>query len=297
MYHEVQEGDFHVNSIRLKLIITVHDQNHVETLQANLNFNSEPINSKIMIYQLNHIEKQSYIPDIVNRDYRTASVFRKYGIDFCCGAKLPLEAACNIRGIDADAVKDDLERVTQNLTVSNMLRFDKWGLGFLADYIVHIHHDYLRAILPEAMESLKSFTKGHQKKYGYLLELTDIFCSLANEMLVHIAQEEEVIFPYIKQIEHAYENRESYASLLVRTLSKPVEDMRTHEHEVIVRSLNRIRELTNNYESPANACTSHKVNLLTLEEIDNDLIQHLHLENNILFPKAIKMEQELLQHR
>ncbi|HEX4849459.1 MAG TPA: DUF542 domain-containing protein, partial [Puia sp.] len=245
-----------------------------------------PEYSKIMVYQLNHIEKQSFIPDIVNKDYRTAAVFRKYGIDFCCGAKLPLEMACTIRGLNPDSVKDDLEKVTRNLSVSNKLNFDEWGLGFLADYIVHIHHEYLRAILPEAMESIQLFAKGHQKKYNYVTELSDIFCKLANEMLIHIRKEEEVIFPYIRQIVHAYENKESYASLLVRTLSKPVEDKRMHDHEIIVKSLQRIRELTNNYEIPANACTSHKVNLLTLQEIDNDLIQHLHLENNILFPKA-----------
>lgn len=245
---------------------------------------------------MKHIETQSFVPDIVSGDYRTAAVFRKYGIDFCCGAKLPLEMACAARGIDTDSVKEDLEKVTQNITVSNMLKFDEWGLVFLTDYIVHVHHDYLRAILPGAMESMQLFAKGHQKKYDYLAELCDSFCKLGNEMLVHIQQEEEVIFPYIRQIVHAYENRESYASLLVRTLRKPVEAMRKHEHEVIFRSLQQIRELTHNYELPANACTSHKVNLLTLQEIDNDLIQHLHLENNILFPKAIMMEQELLKN-
>ena len=113
-------------------------------------------------------------------------------------------------------------------------------------------------------------------------------------MLPYLVLEEETLFPYIRQIAHAYYYKESYASLLVRTLGKPVENVMKHEHEIVTKALYRLRELTNDYETPENACTSHKVTFFKLREIDNDFVQHLNLENNILFPKAIVMEKEFL---
>jgi len=237
------------------------------------------------------------VTDIVTSDYRTASVFRKYNIDFCCGAKIPLETACTMRGLSVETVKSDLENAIRTISVSTSLRFDEWKLDFMADYIVRMHHDYLKTALPETMEFLKRFADGHRKKYGYLTELENVFLDLIQEMLPHLTQEEEILFPYIRQIAHAYYNNEPYAGLLVRTLSKPVADVMKHEHETVSRVLNRMRELTGNYAAPQNACTSHKVAFLKLLEIDNDLVQHMHLENNILFPKAIAMEKEMLQRK
>lgn len=99
----------------------------------------------------------------------------------------------------------------------------------------------------------------------------------------------------MRQISHAYESKESYASLLVRTLRKPVEDLMHHEHDTLKKVLTRFRSLTNNYMAPDNACTSHRVAFSLLQELDDDIVQHLYLENEVLFPKAIAMEKELLQ--
>jgi regulator of cell morphogenesis and NO signaling len=114
------------------------------------------------------------------------------------------------------------------------------------------------------------------------------------EIPPHMKQEEEILFPYIRQIYHAWQHRESYARLLVRTLRKPVEEVMQKEHESTGASLHRMRELTNNYTAPPKACLTHKVTFAKLKELDADLVQHIHLENNILFPKAIAMEKELL---
>ena len=110
-------------------------------------------------------------------------------------------------------------------------------------------------------------------------------------------QEEEMYFPYIKQIYHAHKHRESYARLLIRTLRKPIEEVMQKEHDTTGSKLNKLRSITNNYTPPANACITHKITFAKLKELDKDLVQHIHLESNILFPKAIKMEQELLQDR
>jgi len=247
-----------------------------------------------MIYSMKKISEQSFVSEIVKEDYRTASVFRKHGIEFCCGARLSLEMACSINGLDSGLIKDELEKVVRPISTSTSLKFDKWDLCFLADYIVHVHHEYLRLTLPDALQALKGFVRTHQKQYDFLDELLSIFSTLYTEMLSHIDHEEEIIFPYIKQITIAHNNRQSFDSLLVRTLGQPVHEMMKHEEESTVKLLTRMRELTNDYNAQPNACTNHKVNFLTLREIDNDIVQHLHLENNILFPKALQMEKELM---
>jgi regulator of cell morphogenesis and NO signaling len=242
------------------------------------------------------IDKQSFVSEIVKSDYRTAVVFRRHGIEFCCGAKFPLELVCTLKGIDLESIQAELENATRTISIPNTLKFEDWDTAFLADYIVHIHHEYLRTMLPATLEVIQQFSEGHRKKFGYLPELVNEFSALSNELLNHIKYEEEIIFPYIKQIAFAYKGRESYASLLVRTLSKPVEEVMHHEHQFLVNSLTRIRDFTHHYTVPEQACTSHKVSFLTMQEVDHDIMQHLHLENDILFPTAVRMEKELLKN-
>ena len=250
-----------------------------------------------MIRAAKRIDQSLAVRDIVNNDYRTADVFRRYGIDFCCGGKWPLKAVCESRNLDAAAVQTELEAATRTIHVSNDLNFDKWDIDFLTDYIINVHHQYLRKALPEANDYLKNFAKGHQNKFPFLVDVFKIFDNLSNEMHPHLREEEEIIFPYIRQIAHAYQSKESYAALLVRTLRKPVENVMQHEHESVNRSIRQLRQLTDDYTLPEGACVSHKVTYLKLLEIDNDLVQHMHLENDILFPKAISLEKELLERR
>jgi len=250
-----------------------------------------------MFLKINDIRDDSYVTDIVTQDYRASDVFRKYGIDFCCGGRLPLQIACEIRGLDVELIKKELYNSLRNIHVSNSINFKDWSVDFLVDYIVNVHHSYLITNLPEILNTLGHFVGGHKTQYPWLGELLESLYQLREEILPHIEEEEKVIFPYVKQIAHAYESREPYAALLVRTLRKPVEKMMNNEHEHIGKYLHRFRELTNNYVPPAAACISHKVAFEKLKELDNDLVQHIHLENNILFPKAITMEKELLQDK
>lgn len=240
------------------------------------------------------IRNDSYVTDIVTQDYRTSGVFRKYNIDYCCGGKLPLQTVCDTRGLDIEHVKKELYNSLRNISVSNSLPFNDWSIDFLIEYIRHIHHSYLVTNLPEIADILERFVESHKLKYPFIRELADSMRQLRIELLLHLDEEEKIIFPYINQIFHAYESRESYAGLLVRTLRKPVEKMMNQEHEHIARYLHRFRELTDNYTPASNACITHKVAFSKLREFDNDLVQHIHLENNILFPRAIAMERELL---
>jgi len=237
------------------------------------------------------------VSEIVRADYRTADVFRKYGMDFCCGGKWPLKIMCETNGLDYKTIKNELEEAARTITIHNTLRFDEWNIDFLSDYIVNVHHQYLLKALPEAKDYLVNFLEGHLKKFPYLADLLKIFNSLCKEMFPHLQQEETIIFPYIKQIAHAYYSKESYAGLLVRTLRKPVENVMHHEHETVNAILQELRRITDNYTLPESACVSHKVTFMKLLEIDNDLVQHMHLENDILFPRAIAMEKELLDRK
>lgn len=242
-------------------------------------------------YQING---SSFVTDIVTNDYRTAEVFRKYGIEYCCGGKWPLEMVCDTKNIDINILTKELEDATRTVQVPNSLPFNEWDMDFLADYIVHVHHHYLKKQLPEIKSTLLKFAEEHREKYLYLNELEKTFLQLYNEMIPHLQHEEEIIFPYIRQINHAFQNRESYASLLVKMMRKPIEELMNKEHEMVASSLFEMRKLTSDYTPPARACTNHKVTFSRLKELDNDLVQHMHLENNILFPRAIEMEKILL---
>lgn len=241
------------------------------------------------------IDENSCAADIVKQHYRTATVFRKYGVEFCCGGKWPLKMVCETKGLDIEEVLLDLKRASRVLNIPGTLPFDTWKVDFLTDYIVNIHHEYLRQSLPSVKEQLGKFVAEHLKKYPHLQEVESQIEFLDRTMIPHLLQEEEIIFPYIRQIAHAYDSKESYASLLVRTLRKPVEDIMHHEHETLEKTLQRLRLLTNDYTAPESACTSHRLAFSLLKELDDDLVQHLYLENDILFPKAIAMEKELLE--
>jgi regulator of cell morphogenesis and NO signaling len=247
-----------------------------------------------MFLQKVQLDRNATVADIVNSDYRTADVFRKYGIEYCCGGKYPLHIACIASGADEGKVIKELEEAVREMNTSNTLNFADWHIDFLTDYIVNVHHEYLRNALPQLQDYIDRFADGHRKKYYYLDELQQSVRQLSRNFIPHLKHEEEIIFPYIRQIGHAYYSRETYASLLVRTLRKPVEEIMASEHQATATALNRMREITTNYSAPESACISHKVTFAKLREVDADLTQHIYLENNILFPKAIAMEKELL---
>jgi len=243
------------------------------------------------------IKDDSFVCDIVTQDYRTSNVFLKYNIDYCCNGKFTLKNACEEKGLDVQEVKKQLNQSIRNINTSNSLDFNDWPVDFLIDYIEYVHHHYLRNNLSAVQELLDKIVIMQQRNYSNLRELRDWFVGLTKDILPHLEQEEKIIFPYIKQIAHAYQSKESYASLLVRTLRKPVENIMHHEDEKLAQYLHRFRKLTNHYSIPLHAGVAYRTCMSKLSELDNDLTQHIHLENNILFPKAISMEHDLLARK
>jgi regulator of cell morphogenesis and NO signaling len=248
-----------------------------------------------MFLKSQEILPESTVTDIVNRDYRTASVFKKYDIAYCCGGRWPLKTICETRNLDLHTLIQELENAGRNVRVPGSLDFHEWGIDFLVDYLINVHHHYLGDQLPVIQSMVNEFADEHTGKYSYLPGLQSRFDQLVNDLVPHLKQEEEVIFPYIRQIEHAYKSMEPYAGLLVKTLRKPVEEMMKHEHVMVSDHLQFFRDATANYAIPAQACPSHRVLFRKLEELDNDLNQHLYLENEILFPRAIGLEKKLLE--
>ncbi|MBK5269943.1 MAG: DUF542 domain-containing protein, partial [Bacteroidia bacterium] len=131
-----------------------------------------------MFLNLLSIAPESLVSDIVVEDYRTADVFTKYGIEYCCGGKWPLEIACKGRGLDTEFITEELKRATRNISVPNFIDFNKWNIDFLIEYIINIHHEYLRVAIPQVKDHLERFAKGHRKKFTYLTEAEELVSQL-----------------------------------------------------------------------------------------------------------------------
>jgi regulator of cell morphogenesis and NO signaling len=247
-----------------------------------------------MFLQSFEIKRQSTVSDIVSRDFRTAEVFRRHGIPYCCGARWPVEVACEMHGVNLETLKSELQTTMRTIHVSNQTDFTKWETNFLIDYIINIHHHYLKKMLPGTVKALEDFVNEHASKYPYLRDLKKNFDTLSKELMNDIGSDEEVLFPYIRQLAHAHKHNEPYAALFIKTLRKPVDEIMFKSHAHITGLMMKIRELTDSYNPPVNACVSHKVVLAQLKELDNDLMQHLFLEESILFPRALKIENEVL---
>jgi regulator of cell morphogenesis and NO signaling len=234
------------------------------------------------------------ISDIVKKDYRTADVFKKHQLSFCCSGNILLKSACEAKGIDFEVLSAELRVATRDLRISNDLPFDEWKIDFLIDFITNIHHTYLYQSVPSLTATLESFTVGHQDKYPELIPVRELFKKLAVNVIPHIKHEDEIIFPYIKQIDSAYRRKEPYGNLFVRTLRKPLHIVEK-EHVQIHNLLNELRIATRQFTPPDGACLNYTVIYKKLEEVANNFTQHKYLEDNLLFPKAIAIEQKLLQ--
>jgi regulator of cell morphogenesis and NO signaling len=252
---------------------------------------------KSMFLSTGQFGKESFVRDIVASDYRTAEVFQKYDIEFCCGGKWPLETVCMMKGIEPEQLLQELSNVTRQLHLPSSLPFDQWNVDFLIDYIINIHHHYLRKTLPELWPVLNKFVDEHLKKDNRLDIVQNSYRKLQKEILPHLLEEEQDMFPYIRQLAHAYHDNEPYAGLLVKTLRRPIVKMMGTEHENVRNILLEFRNNTDNYTPPEKSCTSHRVVFSKLKELDHDLAQHMYLENQVLFPKALAMETELLQRK
>jgi regulator of cell morphogenesis and NO signaling len=219
--------------------------------------------------------------EMVVADFRTASVFKKAGLDFCCGGKKSLEQACMEKNIDIKDVMSDLQ-LLESTTANQALNFKEWKLNFLSDYIVNTHHQYVYKTLPELMFYTKKIASVHGDHHPELKDVAKLFDQINTELLQHLKNEEEVLFPAIKEVLKS--NSDEYKQIIKSEI-----DRMTGEHEFAGGAMDTINQLTKGYEIPEDACNTYRVSLKLLEQFEDDLHVHVHLENNILYPKALQL--------
>jgi regulator of cell morphogenesis and NO signaling len=228
------------------------------------------------------------VGEIVANNPKAAEVFIRLNVDFCCGGRKNFVEVCEKQGKEPQEVWQEIEELSTKKSAS--LDFVSFDVDFLIDYVNNVHHTYLYKNLPEIKYFVEKVSTKHGEKYVYLNELSALYHELEYDLLSHLPKEENIIFPYGKALMTASKANQLPDAPFFGTVTNPIGVMH-HEHERAGEILFRMREITNNYTPPTDACNSHLVMLSKLAELDADLIQHIHIENNILFPKIEKLEQ------
>ncbi|MFN7995965.1 MAG: iron-sulfur cluster repair di-iron protein [Bryobacteraceae bacterium] len=216
-------------------------------------------------------------------------VFERYGIDYCCGGKVSVADACARGGIAPETLLREL--ITSGSAPSGA-DFDAGSttLSELIDHIVARHHGYLKSELPRLSGLLEKVTRAHGAKHGdTLIPLARIFGALRSELESHLMKEEMVLFPIIRRLEEANEAGRNAGPFHCGSVQNPIRVME-HEHDSAGNALEEMRGLTANYMLPADGCNTYRALFTGLQELEADLHQHIHLENNILFPRAAQLE-------
>jgi regulator of cell morphogenesis and NO signaling len=221
-------------------------------------------------------------------------IFEKLGIDYCCGGKRSLREACQSANLQLDQVLDSLEKANQETRSTQKAR--DWQAEAAASLIEHIqstHHKYTRREITRLGPLFEKVCSVHGKNHPELFELHEIFQALAQELNAHLMKEEMILFPYILRMEAAAAADGEVARAPFGSVQNPV-SMMEHEHDSAGNALRAMNKATNGYSAPADACVSYQTLYSALAVFEADLHQHIHLENNILFPRAVAMEKEIL---
>ena len=233
---------------------------------------------------------QKQIGEFVADDFRTAAIFSKYKIDFCCNGNRTIDEACEKKGIDSNVLLDELNSVL-NIKGDQSIDYKSWPLDLLADYIEKKHHRYVEEKIPVLLQFLNKLCAVHGERHPELFKINELFTASAGELAAHMKKEELVLFPFVKKMISATLSQSAIEAPHFGTVENPI-TMMMQEHDNEGERFRQIAKLTNNYNPPADACNTYQVTFAMLEEFEKDLHLHIHLENNILFPKAIKLEQQ-----
>jgi len=225
------------------------------------------------------------LAEIVTNNHRSAAVLEKYHLDFCCKGKRSLQQACKEQNISVEDLLNELENISVNRETA--YPFDKLSLSQLVDHIVSTHHEYVKTESPQIAAYLQKVASKHGDRHPELFKIFELFTILKEEMEQHMRKEELILFPRIKELEQYETTNEGFAKPDLAYLQAPVQVME-NEHEEAGTITEELRKLTSNYTAPLDACTTYKLAFAALSAFAQDLHQHVHLENNILFPKAIR---------
>ena len=229
------------------------------------------------------------IREIASNSLAAVRVFEKFGIDYCCGGKRPLADVCREKGYDAERIQNELVAAMAGAAAAER----DWSTAPLAELINHIvgaHHEYLRREFPAIEQRLEKVYRVYNQRYGPTLTgLPEVFAELRAELEGHMLKEERILFPAIVSLESAVSSGMPLPLTPFGTVANPIH-MMEDEHESAGQALARIREITGGFAVPDYGCVTYRALMSGLDELERDLHMHIHLENNILFPRAECLE-------
>ena len=229
--------------------------------------------------------EQATIGDIVATSYQAAAVFEQFGIDFCCGGRRSVTDACRSAAVDPAAVVRALQAIAPP-TEPGQPDVTSWPLDRLATHIVETHHAYVKSALPLIAGYLAKLQAVHGQRHPELVRIAEVFEGIGRDLLQHMMKEEHVLFPYLRELAAA---NGGLHPCPFGTVENPIR-MMEREHQEAGDELRLLRELTHGYTPPADGCTTYGVCFAELERFERDLHRHVHLENNVLFPRAVAAE-------
>ncbi|HUH25519.1 MAG TPA: iron-sulfur cluster repair di-iron protein [Flavobacterium sp.] len=235
--------------------------------------------------------KTTTVGEIVTADYKTAALFSKLGIDFCCQGNRTLEEACTQSNLITENIQQELQAIMTTNNESS-IDFKTWELDLLADYVEKMHHRYVEEKTAVILPLLNKVCKVHGENHPELVEINQLFKESAQDLAAHMKKEELILFPFIRKMVKAKIANQPLEHPHFDTVENPIELM-MHEHDAEGERFRRISELSSNYTAPEDACTSYKTVYGLLEHFEKDLHKHIHLENNILFPNSKVLEKTL----
>lgn len=224
------------------------------------------------------------VGEIVSMNYHAAGVFREYGIDFCCGGGQSLADACAKKNVEVSTVADKLTQLPWQ-SASSGENYREWTPELLISYIEQTHHRFVRSKSEEIASYAHKVASVHGERHPENVEIFHKFVSLGRELMQHLEAEENTVFPLIKKIAQIRESGQEAGKYLIDELRKQL-DLMESDHEGAGNLIAEIRDLSNDFTPPAEACTTYRILYQNLAGFEEDLHKHVHLENNILFRKA-----------
>ena len=228
------------------------------------------------------------VRDIALEQPTSVRVFERLGIDYCCGGRKPLAEACSEHNLEVAAVVNALESAANGATPAGP-DWAQASLGKLIEHVVSTHHEYIRAELPRLEMLADKVVKRHGDTQPHLPALQKVVAQLGEELIHHLGKEEHALFPYITKLETAHKSGSELPQGCFGSVTHPIA-MMTREHDDAGQALAEIERLTDNFTTPTGACPTYMAFYAALKEFEQDLHQHIHLENNILFPRAVELE-------
>jgi len=240
------------------------------------------------------LRPEQTVAEIVLRHPHMRARLEQLGIDYCCGGKKPLADAVKGAGLDLGTVLADLEQsLLQKVAATPATDWTAVPLTVLADHILDTHHVFTRTQLARVSALLEKVQNAHRNRHGAMLDsLRNAFDPLRAELESHLMKEEQVLFPAIKGIDGFLSGRSDRPVVHCGSVAHPIRQME-HEHDGAGAILVSLREITDNYRLPDDACQTFKALYAALEALEADLHEHIHLENNILFPASVRQEQQM----